>query len=163
MCGGVLLFPTQLKGMQEKQCSQTGKETNQFVLLFCPSSRIWFLVATRASTGAEHLLCHTTVSAQVLSFWPGLRRNLSSAELGGRGGCPQLPCSAEVVLAEGRAVAQLTLGLLCCPHSSGRQLRAGLANRPVWCKQGSAPGSSGSELRCLNRWLGYTPSVTERH
>lgn len=32
-----------------------------------------------------------------------------------------------------------------------------------WCKQSSAPGSSGSELWCLNRWLGYTPSMTERH
>lgn len=40
------------------------------------------------------------------------------------------------------------LGLLCCSclFSSGKQLRAVLAGCLFWCKQGSAPGSSGSEL-----------------
>lgn len=40
------------------------------------------------------------------------------------------------------------LGLLCCSclFSSGKQLRAVLASCLFWCKQGSAPGSSGSEL-----------------
>lgn len=40
------------------------------------------------------------------------------------------------------------MGLLCCCCllSSGKKLRAVLANCLFWCKQGSAPGSSGSEL-----------------
>lgn len=40
------------------------------------------------------------------------------------------------------------LGLLCCSclFSSGKQLRAVLASCLFWCKQGSVPGSSGSEL-----------------
>lgn len=33
-----------------------------------------------------------------------------------------------------------------CSHSSGKQLRAMLARCLFWCKQGSAPGSSGVEL-----------------
>lgn len=57
------------------------------------------------------------------------------------------------------------LGLLCCSclFSSENQLGAVLASCVFWCKQGSAPGSSGSELCCLNRLLGCTPSGTECH
>lgn len=50
-----------------------------------------------------------------------------------------------------------------CSHSSGKQLRAMLARCLFWCKQGSAPGSSGVELWCLNRLVGYTLSMTECH
>lgn len=57
------------------------------------------------------------------------------------------------------------IGLFCCfcLFSSWKWLRAVLANCLFWCKQGSAPGSSGSELWCLNRLMGYTLSMTECH
>jgi len=88
------------------------------------------------------------------------------------GGWSGLLCSVrvEVMLVErvrGGVVCagENGMGLLCCSclFSSGKQLRAVLANCLFWCKQGSAPGSSGSELWCLNRLLGYMLSVTECH
>lgn len=144
------------------------------MILFSVPPPIWFLVATRAFTGAMHLLCHTTVSIPVycifglvcveISFW---RRE--GSWMGGEDTLIY-PVRGKVMLV-GRVLHGLFyaggngLRLLCCSclFSSGKQLKAVLASCPFWCKQGSAPGSSGSELWCLNRLLGYTPGVTECH
>lgn len=54
-------YPYTAKMQVREKCSQVGEE----MALFSVPPPIWFLVATRAFTGAMHLLCHTTVSIQV--------------------------------------------------------------------------------------------------
>lgn len=147
----VLLTLTQLKCMQEKKCSQVGKEIPVYDSLLCPSP-IWFLVATRAFTGAMHLLSHDCLYSSIVVFlvWSVLEYLSKHREMSWVGGEDALVCSiwGKVTPVErvhgGVAYAGGNrMGLLCCSclFSSGKWLRPVLANCFFWCKQGSAPGS----------------------
>lgn len=144
------------------------------MILFSVPPPIWFLVATRAFTGAMHLLSHDCLYSSIVVFlvWSVLEYLSKHREMSWVGGEDALVCSiwGKVTPVErvhgGVAYAGGNrMGLLCCSclFSSGKWLRPVLANCFFWCKQGSAPGSSSSKLWCMNRLLGYTLSVTECH
>lgn len=156
-------YPYTAKMQVREKCSQVGEE----MALFSVPPPIWFLVATRAFTGAMHLLCHTTVSIQVsfvflawsvlkylsgVGKWVGWEVRILLSPLFRKKLCWKEECLV-VYFMLGEMGRDCSAALACSLLESSSELcwQACL----FWCKQGSAPGSSGSELWCLNRLLGY--------
>lgn len=145
----------QLKCMQEKKCSQAGKEIPVYDSLLCPFPRLVSSSNKSLHRSNASRMSHACFNSSIVFLACSVQKYLSSTVMSWMEAEDALVCpvwgkvmlvekvNGDVVDDEGNG-----MGLLCysCLFTCGKRLRAVLANCLFWWKKGSAPGSSGSEL-----------------